>query len=77
MAPRKTTIADRIEEMLAAYEALNGEANALIDRYVEDVVRPPCPGIPFAAMRALEITNRAGFTLNLPEALRILRQAKS
>jgi hypothetical protein len=63
--------------MLAAYEALNGEANDLIDRYIEDVVRSQCPGIPVGSLRAMEITNRAGFTLNVPEALRILRQARS
>jgi hypothetical protein len=75
MQSRETVVAHRIEELLAAYEALNGEANALIDTFVDAVVRPRCPGIPLALLRELEITNRAGFALNIPEALRLMRQA--
>jgi len=71
----RTTVIDRIDEMLAAYEALDSEANELIDRYITDVV---CPrhSIPSGVLRAIEITNRAGLTLNIPEALRIMRRPK-
>jgi hypothetical protein len=71
MAHRKITIAARINEMLAAYEALNGEAHEIIDRYFEDALLQSSGSI-----RQLELTNRAGFTLNIPEALRILRQIR-
>src|SRR5262249_33659451 len=70
------TVLDRINDMLATYEVLDAEAHEIIDAYIEDVVRPRCPGIPTGVLRQCEIDGRAGRTLNIPEALRLLRQAK-
>jgi hypothetical protein len=71
------TIAERIEQMLPLYEALNAETNMLIDEYVAAVAAPRCPGVPPAVLRALEVDQRVGTALNFAEALRFLRHARA
>jgi len=76
MTKRKATNLDRINSLIETYAAMDAEAHELIDGFVETVLRPRCPGIPTGVLRQCEIEGRAGRTLNIPEALRILRQAK-
>ena len=70
------TVAEKIDEMIASYEKLNREAHEMIALYI-DARRLECPGIPIASMKQMEITNRAGSSLNVPQALRILKERKS
>jgi len=70
------TIAEKIDEMIASYEMLNREAHDLIDLYIDEV-RLQCPGIPIGSLKQMEITNPAGTSLNVPRALKILRDRKS
>jgi hypothetical protein len=72
---RIKTIAEKIDEMIASYEALNREAHEMIDLYIDEL-RLECPGIPIGAMKQMEITNRAGSSLNVPRALQILKERK-
>ena len=69
------TVAEKIDEMIASYEKLNREAHEMIALYI-DARRLECPGIPIASMKQMEITNRAGSSLNVPQALRILKERK-
>jgi hypothetical protein len=69
------TIAEKIDEMIASYEKLNREAHEMIDLYIDEL-RLACPGIPIGAMKQMEITNRAGSSLNVPRALQILKERK-
>ena len=69
------TIAEKIDEMIASYEKLNCEAHEMIDLYIDER-RLECPSIPIASMKQMEITNRAGSSLNVPQALRILKERK-
>jgi hypothetical protein len=71
------TIAERIEQMLPLLEALQAETNLLVDEYVASVLTRRCPGVPRAVLRALEVDQRVGQTLNFAEALRFLRHAKA
>jgi hypothetical protein len=71
------TIAERLEQMLPLYEAMNAEVNMLIDEYVDEVVAPRCPGVPRGVLRALEVDQRVGTALNFAEALRFLRHARA
>ena len=69
------TVDEKIDEMIASYEKLNREAHEMIDLYIDER-RLECPGIPIASMKQMEITNRAGSSLNVPQALRILKERK-
>jgi hypothetical protein len=69
------TIAEKIDEMIASYEQLNREAHEMIDLYIDEL-RLECPGMPIGAMKQMEITNRAGSSLNVPRALQILKERK-
>jgi hypothetical protein len=72
---RIKTIAEKIDELIASYETLNREAHDMIDLYIDER-RLECPGIPIASMKQMEITNRAGSSLNVPQALQILKERK-
>jgi hypothetical protein len=63
----------RLDAIIAGYERLRAEADAIIDAHVEEL-RETHPGIPAASLRALEITNRAGSTVNIAAALRLIRK---
>ena len=69
------TTAEKIDERIASHEQLNCEAHEMIDLYIDER-RLKCPGIPIASMKQMEITNRAGCSLNVPQALRILKEKK-
>jgi len=69
------TIAEKIDEMIASYEKLNREAHEMLDLYINEL-RLECPGMPIGAMKQMEITNRAGSSLNMPRALQILKERK-
>jgi hypothetical protein len=71
------TVAERIEQMLPLYEAMNAETNMLIDEYIDEVAAPRCPGVPKGVIRALEVEKRVGTALNFAEALRFLRHARA
>jgi hypothetical protein len=72
---RIKTIAERIDEMIASYEKLNREAHEMFDLYI-DQLRLECPGTPMGSLKQLEITERAGSSLNVPRALQILKERK-
>jgi hypothetical protein len=74
--PNHETVADRIAYLLPIYEKLNAATNQLVDQYVEDVAAPRCPGVPRAVIRALEVDNRVGCTMNYLEALRFLMRVR-
>jgi hypothetical protein len=67
--------AEKIDEMIASYEKLNREAHEMFDLYVDEL-RLTHPGIPIGSLKQLEITNPAGTTLNIPKALRILKERR-
>ena len=72
--PRKiVTPAERIDRMLKAYEKLNREAHDLLDQTVAERVGET-PGISVGVMKQQEFSTRAGSTINIPAALRILRE---
>ncbi len=72
MARKSTTPIERIDKMLASYAALDREAHDLMDLYVGEC-RVENPGVPFAVIKQCEFTNRAGYVLNIPAALRLLQ----
>jgi hypothetical protein len=63
----------RLDAIIAGYERLRAEADAIIDAHVEEL-RETHPGIPAASLRALEIANRAGSTMNVAAALKLIRK---
>jgi hypothetical protein len=62
----------RLDSIIASYERLRQEADEIIDAYVAEL-RERHPGIPAATLRGLEITNRAGSTLNISAAMKLIR----
>jgi hypothetical protein len=73
MTRKTTTPIEHIDHMLAAYETLNREANDLLDFATAELVAEH-PGIPAGVLKQREFTSRAGSMLNIPAALRILRE---
>jgi hypothetical protein len=73
MARKITTPAERIDQLVASYEELDREAHDLLDLAVAEYVAGK-PGVSIGAVKQCEFTNRAGSTLNVPAALRILRE---
>jgi hypothetical protein len=69
---KMVTPVERIDKMLASYAELDREAHDLMDLHIAEC-RLENPGIPFAVLKQYEFTNRAGCTLNVPAALRLLR----
>ena len=63
----------RLDAIIAGYERLRAEADAIIDAHVEEL-RETHPGSPAASLRALEIANRAGSTMNVAAALKLIRK---
>jgi hypothetical protein len=63
----------RLDAIIAGYERLRAEADAIIDAHVEEL-RETHPGIPAASLRTLEIMNRAGSTLNIAAAMKLIRK---
>ncbi len=73
MARRIKTVAQRIDEMLADYARLDHEAHQLIDLYVDEL-RFERPNVPIGVIKQTAVLNRAGTTLNIPRALRVLQE---
>jgi hypothetical protein len=65
--------AERIDRILASYEQLDREAHDLLDRHVAEHCAAH-PGVPAGVVKQCEFTNRAGYTLDVQAALRILRE---
>jgi hypothetical protein len=63
----------RLDAIIADCERVRQEADAIIDAYVEEL-RETQPGIPAASLRSLAITNRAGSTMNVAAAMRLIRK---
>jgi hypothetical protein len=63
----------RLDAIIAGYERLREEADAIIDAYVEEL-RETHPGIPAASLRVLAITNRAGSAMNVAAAMKLIRK---
>ena len=63
----------RLDAIIADYERLREEADAIIGAHVEEL-RETHPGIPAASLRSLEIMNRAGSTLNIAAAMKLIRK---
>jgi hypothetical protein len=73
MARKIVTPAERIDRMIDAYEGLNREAHELMDRWVVEHLTE-CPGVPAGIAKQCQFTGRAGYTLDIPAALRLLRK---
>ena len=72
MAHKITTVAERIDQILASYAELDREAHNLIDLHVAEMMLEH--GGTIGILKQSEFTSRAGYTLNVPEALRLLRK---
>jgi hypothetical protein len=73
MTQKITTTRERIDQMLAQYALLERDAFELIDCIVTEMCHQH-PGMPFGNVKQCEIHNRAGSMLNVPKALRLLRE---
>jgi hypothetical protein len=73
MARRIKTVGQRIDEMLAEYAKLDHQAHQLIDLYVDEL-RFERPNVPIGMIKQTEILNRAGTTLNIRRALRLVQE---
>jgi hypothetical protein len=73
MGGKITTMTERIDQLIAAYGELDREAHDLLDRSVAEYMAEH-PGIPAGVIKQYEFTNRAGYMLNVPAALRLLRE---
>jgi hypothetical protein len=71
--PKITTTRERIDQMLAQYTTLEHDAFELIDAIVKEMCHEH-PGMPVGIVKQCEIHNRAGSMLNVPKALRLLRE---
>jgi hypothetical protein len=72
-AAKKPNPVARLDEIIATIERCREEADEIIDQHVK-VLRELCPGVPASSLRACEITNRAGTTLDIAAALRLVRE---
>jgi hypothetical protein len=63
----------RLDAIIADCERVRQEADAIIDAYVEEL-RETHPGMSAASLRSRGITNRAGSTLDVAAAMRLIRQ---
>jgi hypothetical protein len=70
-----TTTRERINQMLAQYAVLEHDAFELIDAIVTEMRHEPeHRGAPFSIVKQHEVHERAGSMLNVPKALRLLRE---
>ena len=73
MARKIVTPVERIDRMIDAYGNLNREAHEMMDRWVAEYLAE-CPGVPAGVVKQSQFTGRAGYTLDIPAALRLLRK---
>jgi hypothetical protein len=70
-----TSTRERINQLLAQFSLLEHDAIELIDAIVMEMRHEPeHRGEPFSIVKQHEIHERAGSMLNLPKALRLLRE---
>jgi hypothetical protein len=66
-------MANRIDDLIGQIEKLHAEAHDIIDLHVEEI-REVRPSVPFTTIKAREVLNRAGSTVNIVEALKLIRE---
>jgi len=69
------TVVQKIDEMIEGYEKLNREAHDMIDLYLDELRLTVNPGIPVGSLKQMTF-NRAGSSLDMIAALKILRERK-
>jgi hypothetical protein len=62
----------RLDAIIADWQRVRQEANEIIDAYVEEL-RERHPGVPAASLRSRAITSRAGSTMDVAAAMRLIR----
>jgi hypothetical protein len=72
---RIKTIAQKIDEMIESYAKLNREAHDMIDLYLDELRLAVNPGVPIGSLKQMTF-NRAGSSLDMIAALKILRERK-
>jgi hypothetical protein len=66
---------DQVNRLISSLNALHAEANQVIDTYVTHIrERDGLQGIPEPAIRQAQIENRAGWAMDLRNALELIRQ---
>jgi hypothetical protein len=73
MTTKITTPRARIDQMLAQYNKLEYDAHELIDSVIDEMLLRH-PNVSRGVLKQNEFTGRAGMMLNIPAALRILRE---
>jgi len=63
----------RLDRIIRELEKLQDEAQDIFDAHI-DFMRCQTPGVPWGALKACEITGRAGSALDYVAALKILRE---
>jgi len=71
---RIKTVPEKIDELIASYEMLNREAHDMLDLYIDEA-RLAYPSIPIGQLKQLAFV-RAGSSMNMIAALRILKERK-
>ena len=62
----------RLDRIIGDCERVRQEADVIIDAYVDEL-RERHPGVPDSSLRFQMIANRAGSTLNIAAAMRLIR----
>jgi hypothetical protein len=66
---------DQVNRLISSLNALHAEANQVIDTYVTHIrERDGLQGIPEPTIRQAQIENRAGWAMDLRNALELIRQ---
>jgi len=63
----------RLDNIVRELERLHRDAQDIFDAHV-DCLRHRAPGVPFGTLKAREIAQPAGSTINYVEGLRIVRR---
>jgi hypothetical protein len=72
-APMARHSVGRLDDIISRLEKLQDDAQGIFDAHVDEL-RRQSPGIPFGVVKACEISNRVGSTLNYVAALKMLRE---
>jgi hypothetical protein len=63
----------RLDAIIADWQRLQQDAGEIIDAYVDEL-RETHPGVPAASLRNRAITSRAGSTMDVAAAMRLIRK---
>jgi hypothetical protein len=63
----------RLDAIIADWQRLQQDAGEIIDAYVDEL-RETHPGVPAASLRSRAITSRAGSTMDIAAAMRLIRK---